>query len=91
MAEQVPEIRVPIPPQIEIIFFFAKRKVDNSRCSQSSFHWWKLQKYLQVSFQHFVSKVECNFAKLYRKVLDIGVIFSITFPSHLKKNTYILH
>ena len=35
MAEQVPEIRVPIPPQIEIIFLFAKRKVDNSRCSQS--------------------------------------------------------
>ena len=31
MAEQVPEIRVPIPPQIEIIFFFAKRKVDNSQ------------------------------------------------------------
>ena len=27
MAEQVPEIRVPIPPQIEIIFFLPKKKL----------------------------------------------------------------
>ena len=56
MAEQAPETRVPVPPQIEIIIFFVK----------------KLKKYLQVPFQHFVSEVECNFAKLYRKVLDTG-------------------
>ena len=27
MAEQVPEIRVPIPPQIEIIFILPKEKL----------------------------------------------------------------